>query len=73
MKLARGFWEINGKRVNEDAKTGEEGAKALRAAADALCSWGYMNEKHNQHYPFHFDGAADDPIVWAKMKELAGK
>ena len=58
---------------NEDAKTGEEGAKALQAAADALCSWGYMNEKHNQHHPFHFDGAADDPIVWAKMKEMAGK
>jgi hypothetical protein len=56
--------------ANEDDKTGEEGAKALQAASDALCSWGYMNKAKNQFYPFRFEGAADDPVVYAKMKAL---
>lgn len=58
---------------NEDDKTGETGAEALQAACDSLCSWGYMNKAKNQFYPFRFEGAADDPIVYAKMKALATK
>ena len=27
-----------------------------------------MAEKVNQHFPFAFDGAADDPVVYAKLK-----
>ena len=29
-----------------------------------------MEEKINQHFPFTFDGAKDDPVVYAKLKEL---
>ena len=55
---------------NADSKTGEEGAQALEKAVNALCSWGYMNAKQNQQYPFKFQGAADDPVVYAKFKVL---
>ncbi len=57
---------------NHDQKTGEEGAKALEATVNALASWGYSNVK-NQHHPFLFAGAADDPAVYAKFKELTSK
>src|SRR5690606_38936303 len=56
---------------NEDDKTGAEGAKALEESTANLCSWGYMNEKKNQHFPFEFHGPEDDPIVYAKLRELA--
>lgn len=56
---------------NEDPKTGEEGVKALQASSDAFISWGYSNVKKNQTYPFKFEGPADDPLVYAKFKELA--
>jgi hypothetical protein len=55
---------------NEDSKTGEAGARALEAAVNALASWGYANREKNERYPFRFEGTADDPIVYAKMKEL---
>jgi hypothetical protein len=55
---------------NEDRKTGAEGARALEAAVNAFASWGYMNRERNQCHPFRFEGAADDPVVYAKMKEL---
>jgi hypothetical protein len=55
---------------NEDPKTGEEGAQALQAAVNAFCSWGFLNVKQNQSYPFKFEGAADDPVVYAKFKEV---
>jgi hypothetical protein len=55
---------------NEDRRTGEEGAAALEAAVGALASWGYSNQKKNQSYPFHFEGADDDPVVYARFKEL---
>jgi hypothetical protein len=55
---------------NEDDKTGEEAAAAAEAAVKSLCSWGYMNSRKNQYYPFEFEGAADDPILYAKLREL---
>jgi len=55
---------------NADSKTGEEGAQALEASVNALCSWGYANVARNERYPFKFEGADDDPIVYAKFKEL---
>lgn len=57
---------------NEDSKTGEEGASALEAAVNALASWGYSNPRQNQHHPFKYEGAADDPAVYAKLKTLTG-
>jgi hypothetical protein len=32
-----------------------------------------MLEKHNQHYPFEFKGAADDPVVYAKLRQLSAE
>ncbi len=58
---------------NEDDLVGEEGAAAAQSAVDALCSWGYMNSEKNQYYPFEFMGAADDLVVYAKLKELTSK
>jgi len=56
---------------NEDDKTGAEGAAALRACAANGASWGFMHKRLNQYRPFEFRGAADDPAVYAAMKELA--
>jgi hypothetical protein len=56
---------------NEDDKTGAEAARAAEAAVANHVSWGLMLEKVNQHYPFRFQGAADDPVVYARLKELA--
>lgn len=58
---------------NEDDKVGETGAKALQAAIDTLCSWGYMNKEKNQYYPFGFEGAKDDPVVYGRLKKLTSK
>ncbi len=33
-------------------------------------SWGLMLVDPNQHFPFTFQGAADDPVVYAKLKHL---
>jgi hypothetical protein len=35
-------------------------------------SWGLMEEKTNQHFSFTFQGAKDDPVAYAKLKELTG-
>ena len=55
---------------NEDVKTGEEGAQAAEACVAAGASWGLMLRDHNQKFPFAFDGAADDPVVYARLKQL---
>ena len=55
---------------NEDAKTGEEGVAAAKLSVASGASWGLMLERTNQHFPFTFNGAADDAIVYAKLKEL---
>ena len=56
---------------NEDQKTGEAGAKAAELCVANSASWGLMEEKVNQRFPFSFRGAADDPPVYAKLKQLA--
>jgi CubicO group peptidase (beta-lactamase class C family) len=56
---------------NEDPKSGEQGAKAADLCVANGASWGLMLEKFNQHFPFNFRGAVDDPIVYAKLKQLA--
>jgi hypothetical protein len=56
--------------VNEDDKTGETAAKAAQLSVENGASWGLMLNKLNQYVPFEFKGAADDPIVYSKLKEL---
>jgi CubicO group peptidase (beta-lactamase class C family) len=56
---------------NEDEKTGAQGAEAARVCVANGASWGVMVEKVNQHFPFTFKGAADDPVVYAALKELS--
>jgi CubicO group peptidase (beta-lactamase class C family) len=55
---------------NEDAKTGESGAKAAELSIASGASWGLMAEEINQKYPFHFNGARDDEAVYRMLKRL---
>jgi hypothetical protein len=55
---------------NEDAKIGDAGAKAAELCVASGASWGLMEEKKNQHYPFSFKGAEDDEVVYAMLKKL---
>jgi hypothetical protein len=55
---------------NEDTKIGDAGAKAAELCVTAGSSWGLMLEKVNQHYPFTYRGAADDPTVYSAIKKL---
>jgi hypothetical protein len=57
---------------NEDQKWGEQGAKAAELCVMNGASWGLMLEKLNQHFPFTFQGAADDPVVYTALAQLAG-
>lgn len=58
---------------NEDAKSGGEAARAAEACVRLGASYGLMLEERNQHFPFRFDGAADDPVFYAKLRELTTK
>ncbi len=55
---------------NEDTKSGDAGARAAETCVANGASWGLMLEKLNQHYPFTFGGAADDPVTYAALKKL---
>jgi len=55
---------------NEDDKTGDAGAKAAELCVANGASWGLMLEKVNQHYPFAFQGPADDATIYATLKRL---
>ncbi len=55
---------------NEDDKVGPEGAKAAEACVANGASWGFMHVAVNQHFPFTFRGAADDPKVYAAIQRL---
>jgi hypothetical protein len=63
----------NGKPIlcNEDQKLGEEGVNAAELCVANGASWGLMLEKLNQHFPFTFQGAADDPAVYSALQRLA--
>jgi hypothetical protein len=56
---------------NEDEKTDRQGAEAAEICVANGASWGLMLEKVNQRFPFTFRGAADDPVVYAALKELS--
>jgi len=58
--------------VNEDDKTGADGAEAARLSVAHGASWGYMGAAVNQSAPFQFRGAADDPPVYAMLARLTG-
>lgn len=55
-----------------DDRSGEAAAKAADGAVRALYSWGFACEK-NERYPFRFEGAKDDPVVYARLKKLTTK
>jgi CubicO group peptidase (beta-lactamase class C family) len=55
---------------NEDQKYGEQAAEAARLSVEHGASWGFMHEKINQHFPFHFKGAGDDLKVYQMLKKL---
>jgi hypothetical protein len=57
---------------NEDDKIGVAGAEAAARSVAGGASWGYMGKEVNQHAPFRFEGAADDPPVYARLAGLAG-
>ena len=42
----------------------------MRASVENGAGYGLMLEKHNQTFPFHFDGAADDPVFYAQLRAL---
>jgi len=55
---------------NEDDTSGATAAHAAELSVANGASWGLMLLKVNQTFPFLFQGAADDAIVYAKLKEL---
>ncbi len=55
---------------NEDDKLKDKGARAAELRVTHGASWGLMANEINQRYPFRFEGARDDPVVYAKLKEL---
>jgi hypothetical protein len=57
--------------INEDGRVGSAGAQAAEASVVNGASWGLMHYPINQTYPFTFNGAADDPTVYAKLSALA--
>ncbi|MHB8864590.1 MAG: nucleoside hydrolase-like domain-containing protein [Pirellulaceae bacterium] len=55
---------------NEDDKRGADGAKAAELCVAGGASWGLMLVDRNQHFPFEFQGPADDVVVYANFKNL---
>ena len=55
---------------NEDHKYDQQAAQAARLSVENNASWGFMQDKVNQHFPFHFNGIDDDPKVYIMLKKL---
>lgn len=55
---------------NEDDKAGQNAARAAELSVATGASYGLMLSGVNQYFPLKFQGAADDPVVYAKLKEL---
>ncbi|MBE0542618.1 MAG: serine hydrolase [Verrucomicrobia bacterium] len=55
---------------NEDDKSGADGAAAARLSVANGASWGLMLQRLNQHFPFTFNGAADDSLIYRTLNEL---
>ncbi|MCL5279883.1 MAG: DUF1593 domain-containing protein [Planctomycetes bacterium] len=58
---------------NEDTKEGAAGAQAAEVCVANGASWGLMLVEINQHFPFTFKGAADDPEVYAAIQRLTSE
>jgi len=56
--------------ANEDDKTGTAATAALRTCVENGVSYGLMLQKVNQTFPFRFEGAADDAVFYAQLREL---
>lgn len=55
---------------NEDDKVGKRAVAALTATVESGAAYGLMLKDHNQTFPFHFDGAADDPVFYAALEAI---
>ena len=55
---------------NEDDKVAGQAVAALKATVASGAAYGLMLKDHNQTFPFHFDGAADDPVFYASLKAI---
>jgi CubicO group peptidase (beta-lactamase class C family) len=55
---------------NEDDKHGEEAAAAAQLSVRHGASWGFMDNKTNQYFPFQFRGIEDDRTVYGMLKTL---
>lgn len=55
---------------NEDEAYGEYGARAAQLCVDNKVSWGLMQDRVNQHFPFHFQGVGDDEAVYQALQSL---
>ena len=55
---------------NEDQKYGIEAAEAAQLSVRHNASWGFMQNKTNQYFPFHFRGIEDDRTVYGMLKTL---
>jgi CubicO group peptidase (beta-lactamase class C family) len=58
---------------NEDDKTVETAAAALRACVANGASYGAMFKRRNQYLPLRFDGPEDDPVFYAALKAVTSR
>ena len=74
ISIADGQWRLNGGLTYSG--TPAQGLLMNVRMVNAVfedkhgASWGFMHEKINQHFPFHFKGSEDDPPVYAGLKQL---
>ncbi len=55
---------------NEDDKVGVNAVAAMKASVANGAAYGLMLKDHNQTFPFRFDGAQDDPVFYAALKQI---
>jgi hypothetical protein len=55
---------------NEDRRVGSAAAAVASESVRVGASYGLMLERQNQHYPFAFEGRADDPVVYDRYVAL---
>ncbi len=58
---------------NEDDKIGAQAVAAMRATVDSGAGYGLMLQGHNQTFPFHFHGAADDDVFYAALQAITSE
>jgi hypothetical protein len=55
---------------NEDDRTGPAAVAAMRATIAGGAGYGLMLKEQNQTFPFRFDGAADDAVFYAALRQV---